>query len=146
MKIGSQAGKLTAISASNPDSIVVRGFDLCADLIGAVTFTDHVWLLVAGQLPSPGQRRILDATLVGFRCPATVQGYDLVGYHWHVLSADRTKGGHLLECALVSGRAAFNGADEPHVEIPRGLAWSAPESSAASEAVLKKLESAPGRS
>jgi citrate synthase len=64
MKIGSQAGKLTAISASNPDSIVVRGFDLCADLIGAVTFTDHVWLLVAGQLPSPGQRRILDATLV----------------------------------------------------------------------------------
>ena len=64
MKIGSQAGKLTAISASNPESIVVRGFDLCADLIGAVTFTDHVWLLVAGKLPSPGQRRILDATLV----------------------------------------------------------------------------------
>ena len=54
MKIGSQAGKLTAISASNPDSIVVRGFDLCADLIGAVTFTDHVWLLVTGKLPSPG--------------------------------------------------------------------------------------------
>ena len=64
MKIGSQAGKLTAISASNPDSIVVRGHDLCADLIGKVTFTDHVWLLVAGKLPSPEQRRVLDATLV----------------------------------------------------------------------------------
>jgi len=64
MKIGSQAGKLTAISASNADSIVVRGFDLCAELVGNVTFTDHVWLLVAGALPSPGQRRILDATLV----------------------------------------------------------------------------------
>ena len=64
MKIGSQAGKLTAISASNPDSIVVRGFDLCADLIGTVTFTDHAWLLVTGKLPSPAQRRILDATLV----------------------------------------------------------------------------------
>ena len=64
MKIGSQAGKLSAISASNPDSIVVRGFDLCRDLIGKVTFTDHVWLLVAGSLPSPEQRRILDAALV----------------------------------------------------------------------------------
>ena len=64
MKIGSQAGKSTAISASNPDAIVVRGLDLCADLIGKVTFTEHVWLLVAGAMPSPAQRRILDATLV----------------------------------------------------------------------------------
>jgi citrate synthase len=64
MKIGSQAGKSTAISASNPDAIVVRGLDLCADLIGKVTFTEHVWLLVAGTPPSPAPRRILDATLV----------------------------------------------------------------------------------
>ena len=64
MKIGSQASKLTAISASNPDTIVVRGHDLCADLIGKVTFTDHAWLLVAGKLPSPEQRRVLDAALV----------------------------------------------------------------------------------
>jgi citrate synthase len=64
MKIGSQAGKLTAVSASNPDTIVVRGHDLCADLIGKVSFTDHTWLLVTGRLPTPEQRRILDATLV----------------------------------------------------------------------------------
>ena len=64
MKIGSQDGKLTGISASNPDTIVVHGHDLCADLIGKVSFTDHAWLLVTGALPSPGQRRILDATLV----------------------------------------------------------------------------------
>jgi citrate synthase len=64
MKIGSQAGKLTAVSASNPDAIVVRGHDLCADLIGKVSFTDHAWLLVTGKLPSPEQRRMLDATLV----------------------------------------------------------------------------------
>jgi citrate synthase len=64
MKIGSQAGKLSAISASNPDTIVVRGHDLCADLIGRIGFTEHVRLLVTGRLPSPGQRRVLDATLV----------------------------------------------------------------------------------
>ncbi len=64
MKIGTQAQRTSAISASNAETIVVRGHDLCSELVGVVTFTDHAWLLVAGQLPSAAQRRILDATLV----------------------------------------------------------------------------------
>jgi citrate synthase len=64
MKIGPQDRRNTAISTSNADTILVRGRDLCADLIGRVSFTDHVWLLVTGDLPSAAQKRILDATLV----------------------------------------------------------------------------------
>ena len=64
MKIGTQAQRTSAISASNAEVIVVRGHDLCTELVGVVTFTDHAWLLVAGQLPSAAQRRMLDATLV----------------------------------------------------------------------------------
>lgn len=64
MKIGSQTRRSSAISASNAAAIVVRGHDLCRDLIGRVSFTDHTWLLVTGQLPSAAQRRILDAALV----------------------------------------------------------------------------------
>jgi citrate synthase len=64
MKIGSQARRSSAVSAANADAIVVRGHDLCGELIGRVTFTDHAWLLVTGALPSPAQRRMLDATLV----------------------------------------------------------------------------------
>lgn len=64
MKIGSQADRQTSVSASNPDTIVVRGHDLCADLIGKVSFTDHAWLLVTGRLPAPAQRQVLDAALV----------------------------------------------------------------------------------
>jgi citrate synthase len=64
MKIGSQANPASAISSSNEDTILVRGRDLCAELIGSITFTDHVWLLVTGELPTAAQRRILDATLV----------------------------------------------------------------------------------
>src|SRR5688572_22351327 len=64
MKIGSQAQRSSAISASNAETIVVRGHDLCRDLVGVITFTDHAWLLVTGQLPQAGQRRVLDATLV----------------------------------------------------------------------------------
>src|SRR5690242_4877378 len=64
MKIGRQAHRSSAISTSTPDTILVRGRDLCADLIGRVSFTEHVWLLVTGALPTPAQRVVLDATLV----------------------------------------------------------------------------------
>lgn len=64
VKIGKQAHRASAISASNPATIIVRGRDLCGELIGHVGFTDHVWLLVTGELPSPAQRAVLDATLV----------------------------------------------------------------------------------
>jgi citrate synthase len=64
LKIGAQAHRTTAISASNESTIVVRGRDLTHQLIGRVGFTEHFWLLLVGELPSESQRRILDATLV----------------------------------------------------------------------------------
>jgi citrate synthase len=64
MQIGAQKVRASAISTSSADTIVVRGRDLCAELVGHVGFTDHFWLLLTGNLPSDSQRRILDATLV----------------------------------------------------------------------------------
>ncbi len=64
MKIGKEAHSATAISGSDPETILIRGHDLVGELIGKITFTDHVWLLVAGALPNEAQRRVLDATLV----------------------------------------------------------------------------------
>jgi citrate synthase len=64
MKIGAQAYRASAISTSNEDTILVRGHDLCAELIGRISFTDHVWLLITGALPGEPQRRVLDAALV----------------------------------------------------------------------------------
>ncbi len=64
MKIGRQEHRHTAICGSNPETIVVRGRDLCGELIGRTGFSDYVWLLITGQMPTPGQRAALDATLV----------------------------------------------------------------------------------
>ncbi|WP_375428867.1 citryl-CoA lyase [uncultured Sphingomonas sp.] len=64
MKIGAVTEPRTAISGSNPETIIVRGRDLATDLVGSLTFTEHVWLLVAGDPPSEPQRRMLDACLV----------------------------------------------------------------------------------
>lgn len=64
MKIGPDSRRMTRISASTPDQIAVRGHDLCADLIGRVSFTAHAWLLATGELPTKPQEVALDAALV----------------------------------------------------------------------------------
>jgi citrate synthase len=64
LKIGRQDRHSSAISASNEETIIVRGRDLAQDLIGKLSFTEHFWLLVTGALPSAAQRQVLDATLV----------------------------------------------------------------------------------
>jgi len=64
MKIGPDVKATSEISGSNAETIVVRGRDLVRELIGRISFTDHVWLLITGSLPSEAQRRMLDATLV----------------------------------------------------------------------------------
>ncbi len=64
MKIGKQKDPTSSIATSNSDMIVVRGLDLCKDLIGSVSLTEHFWLLVTGDRPTTAQGRVLDACLV----------------------------------------------------------------------------------
>jgi citrate synthase len=54
----------TAISHSVENHIWVRGKDLTSLMTNA-TFTDLVFLLYQGHLPSPEERRLLDAILIG---------------------------------------------------------------------------------
>lgn len=64
MKIGRETIPKTAISTSDADAIVVRGKDLCQDLIGQTSFSDYFLLLLTGQSADETRRRVLDATLV----------------------------------------------------------------------------------
>src|SRR3954452_23493920 len=54
----------TAIVDAGPDHIRVRGHDVL-DLMRQATFTDLIFLLHHDRLPSDGERRLLDAILVG---------------------------------------------------------------------------------
>lgn len=64
MKIGKHTVARTAICTSDEDTIVVRGHDLCRDLIGKLSFTEHFYLLLTGHRPTPQALAVLDATLV----------------------------------------------------------------------------------
>src|SRR6266852_3616123 len=54
----------TAIVDAGPNHIRVRGHDLLG-LMQTATFTDLIFLLHHDRLPSPAERRLLDAILVG---------------------------------------------------------------------------------
>ncbi|REE92343.1 citryl-CoA lyase [Cupriavidus plantarum] len=64
MKIGKETIPRTAISTSNTETIVVRGADLCRDLIGKLSFTEYFYFLVTGERPTRAAVRVIDATLV----------------------------------------------------------------------------------
>src|SRR2546430_9155774 len=54
----------TGIGRSTPDSITLRGRDLAGELMGKVSFTELAFLLVADRMPSAGETRLFDASLV----------------------------------------------------------------------------------
>ena len=64
MKIGKATVPRTAICTSDEHTIVIRGRDLSKELIGKISFVDHFFLLLTGQMPTPGQAAVLNATLV----------------------------------------------------------------------------------
>jgi len=54
----------TAIVDAGPNHIRVRGHDVL-DLMQQATFTDVIFLLHHDRLPSPAERRLMDAVLIG---------------------------------------------------------------------------------
>jgi len=54
----------TAIATSDDKHIWIRGYDVTA-LMTRASFTDTIFLLHQGRLPGDGERRLLDAILVG---------------------------------------------------------------------------------
>lgn len=54
----------THIATSDSASITVRGKNLSTELMGKRSFTEMVYFLTCGKLPTPGQARVLDVCLV----------------------------------------------------------------------------------
>lgn len=79
-------------------------------------------------------------TVVGFRFPDRVAGVEVPGHHLHFLAEDRRHGGHVLDLTLTSGRAAVDGGDDLHVELPEHVGLGVP--GAADRAAIRAAERA----
>jgi citrate synthase len=64
MQIGKAGPPVSHICQAYSDRVEVRGRDLTGDLMGRLTFTEYVHLLVTGEEPTEEQRYFLDLMLV----------------------------------------------------------------------------------
>ena len=64
MTIGTPGRPVTGISQAYRDRVEVRGRDLTGDLMGRLTFSEYVHLLLTGDEPTDDQRFFLDLLLV----------------------------------------------------------------------------------
>jgi acetolactate decarboxylase len=60
-------------------------------------------------------------TLIGFRTPKWAESLTVPGYHWHFLSDDHQRGGHVLNCELASGSVAYQQYNSWLVKLPDTL-------------------------
>lgn len=57
-------------------------------------------------------------TMAGFWFPAYAEGLNLPGYHFHFVSADRTQGGHVLDCRIRRATVTVDVSDGLLVDLP----------------------------
>jgi acetolactate decarboxylase len=60
----------------------------------------------------------VEGTLVGIWAPQFSKALNIAGYHFHFLSEDRTKGGHLLECSGKNLRVRVERLNDFHLSLP----------------------------
>jgi citrate synthase len=64
VETGGGGAPVSRIARAYPDRVEVRGRDLCGDLMGRLSFTEYVQLLLTGREPTEDQRFFLDLLLV----------------------------------------------------------------------------------
>jgi acetolactate decarboxylase len=60
----------------------------------------------------------VEGTLVGIWSPAFSSAFNVPGYHFHFLSGDRSKGGHLLDCSGSHLQIQVERLTDFHVSLP----------------------------
>jgi acetolactate decarboxylase len=84
--------------------------------------------------------RGVEGTMLGFRFPAYVEGIEVAGYHLHFISADRSRGGHVLDSRSRGLRARLDPSDELHVELPPQVDLDDPGLAASTHAAVDAVE------
>jgi acetolactate decarboxylase len=79
-------------------------------------------------------------SLVGFRFPDYAQGLNVAGYHFHFITADRSAGGHVLECRLTEGELHTDREADLRVELPPDVSLPAPDQTTSKREAIDRIE------
>jgi acetolactate decarboxylase len=82
----------------------------------------------------------LEGTMAGFRFPDYAEGIEVAGWHLHFLSADHSRGGHVLDARAGAVRVRIDPSDDLHVELPPGVELTDPGVAASTHAAIEMVE------
>ena len=84
--------------------------------------------------------REVEGTMLGFRFPTYAEGIEVAGYHLHFISADRSRGGHVLDSRSRGLRARLDASNDLHVELPPQVDLEDPQLAAQAHAAVELVE------
>jgi len=84
----------------------------------------------------------VEGTMLGFRFPDYVEGIEVSGYHLHFISADCSRGGHVLASRSSGLRARIDPSNDLHVELPPAVDLADPALAASTHAAVELVERA----
>lgn len=88
----------------------------------------------------PYEFRNVHGTIVGFRLPAYVSGVSVPGYYFNFITADRTRGGHVLDCELEGLNVELDYARELQLMLPENEMFARIPSEPAGEAEITAIK------
>ncbi|HMP73129.1 MAG TPA: acetolactate decarboxylase [Kiritimatiellia bacterium] len=74
---------------------------------------------LAGQMESRLEE--VEGIMVGYYFPASFRSFHPAGYHFHFITEDRSRGGHVVDFHLRQGRVELNAADQVTLILPRDV-------------------------
>jgi acetolactate decarboxylase len=81
------------------------------------------WLLDAAKTELEFHFHNVEGTLVCLWSPSYASSFSVPGYHFHFISKDRTKGGHVLDCSARQLRARIQILSEYDIRLPEAGAF-----------------------
>lgn len=82
----------------------------------------------------------VEGSILGFWCPGFVDGINMPGYHFHFISKDRLKGGHLLDARVIQASIGVDFTDGFSMHLPVGEAFSSSNLNEDQSQALEKAE------
>jgi acetolactate decarboxylase len=82
----------------------------------------------------------VEGTMVGFRFPDYSEGIEVSGYHLHFITADRSRGGHVLASRPRRATVQIDASTDLHLELPPGVELAARETSRETHEALMRVE------
>jgi acetolactate decarboxylase len=136
-------GRLDWLAPAGASSCAVR-LDGCFDLVRARSVPRQeppyrpLTEVVADQ--HVFELREVEGSMLGFRFPTYVEGIEVAGYHLHFISADRNRGGHVLDSRSAGLRVRLDPSDDLHVELPPEVDLADPTLAARTHAAVELVE------